>query len=108
MLFRIEDVSGFEPNYREYEPENYNYIQVDKEDIDSYIATEIRKQINCSNEREVLSYSKSLAMLIIFLIGPKFFSENPILGEATGPTYLAAFVSIILRAVFSAFHKLFA
>lgn len=65
MLFRIEDVSGFEPNYREYEPENYNYIQVDKEDIDSYIATEIRKQINCSNEREVLSYSKSLATCLL-------------------------------------------
>ncbi len=65
MLFRIEDVSGFEPNYREYEPDNYNYIQLDKEDIDSYIATEIRKQINCSNTREVLSYSKSLATCLL-------------------------------------------
>jgi hypothetical protein len=65
LFFRIEDVSGFDPNYREYDPANFNYIQVDKEDVDSYIATEIRKQINCSNTREVLSYSKSLATCLL-------------------------------------------
>ena len=65
MLFRIEDVSGFDPNYREYDPENYDYPLVDKEEIDIYIASEIRKQINCSNEREVLSYSKSLATCLL-------------------------------------------
>lgn len=65
MLFRIEDVSGFDPNYREYDPENYDYPLVDKEEIDIYIASEIRKQINCSNARKVLSYSKSLATCLL-------------------------------------------
>lgn len=65
MLFRIEDVSGFDPNYREYDSENYDYTLIDKENVDSYIAEEIRKQINCCNSREVLSYSKSLATCLL-------------------------------------------
>ncbi len=65
MLFRIEDVSGFDPNFREYNPKNYDYPLVDKEEIDIYIATEIRNQINCRNTRKVLSYSKSLATCLL-------------------------------------------
>ncbi len=60
MLFRIEDISGFNPKLRTYDVDEFTTPLVDKEQVDKYIALKIREEINGSRSREVLSYSKSL------------------------------------------------
>lgn len=65
MLFRIEDISGFGDNPREYNTEEQTPICVNKAEIDNFIAQKIREEINNSKNRELLSYSKSLATCIL-------------------------------------------
>ncbi len=60
MLFRIEDVSGFNDNLRKQD-ENFESKLLEKSKVDKYIAINIQKEINGSKDRKVLSYSKSLA-----------------------------------------------
>ena len=65
MLFRIEDISGFNPKLRTYNTDEFTTLSVNKEDIDKYLALKIREEINGSKCRELLSYSKSLATCIL-------------------------------------------
>jgi|GEM_PF-6122264 len=65
MLFRIEDISGFDSKLRTYDVEEFITPLVDKELVDKYIALKIREEINGSKSRDVLSYSKSLATCIL-------------------------------------------
>lgn len=65
MLFRIEDISGFDPKLRTYDVDEFTTPSVDKEQVDKYIALKIREEINGSKSRELLSYSKSLATCIL-------------------------------------------
>ncbi len=65
MLFRIEDISGFDPKLRTYDVDEFTAPLVDKEQVDKYIALKIRDEINSSKNRELLSYSKSLATCIL-------------------------------------------
>ena len=59
ILFRIEDISGVTPNSREYNIDEFTNYLIDKSKVDEYIAGEIRKEINGSKDRKLLSYSKS-------------------------------------------------
>lgn len=65
MLFRIEDISGFNPNLRIYDVDESTKPLVDKTRIDEYIALKIREEVNGAKSRELLSYSKSLATCIL-------------------------------------------
>lgn len=65
MLFRIEGSSGFDPKPRTYNVAEYNTPEINKNDIDNYIAQKIREEINGTQNRELLSYSKSLATCIL-------------------------------------------
>ena len=65
MLFRIEDSNGFDPVLRKYDLEGYEYPELDVLEIDEYIANQIRKEVNGSKKRNLLSYSKSLATCIL-------------------------------------------
>lgn len=65
MLFRIEDISGFDTKTRTYNIEEHVSPFLSKEEVDSYIARKIREEINGSKNRSILSYSKSLATCIL-------------------------------------------
>lgn len=60
MLFRIEEVS--EEKTRMYHQNDGIFIK--KQDVDKYIAEKIRQEVNGSNDRDLLSYSKSLAVCL--------------------------------------------
>lgn len=65
MLFRIEDISGFKPNLRTYDNYEFDEPIIKKEQFDEYISMKIRDEINNSKERDLLSYSKSLATCLL-------------------------------------------
>lgn len=65
MLFRIEDISGFDPKLRTYDVDEFTTPTVNKGQIDNYIASKIREEVNGSKNRNLLSYSKSLATCIL-------------------------------------------
>ena len=65
MLFRIEDVQGYQPNLRTYDPSEFVAPIIDKSEVDSFIAQEIRKQLNVHKTRGMWSYSKSLAACLL-------------------------------------------
>lgn len=65
MLFRIEDISGFDPNLRTYDAYDFTRPVVSKAQIDIYISSKIRDEVNGSKSRELLSYSKSLATCLL-------------------------------------------
>ena len=43
MLFRIEDISGFNPKLRTYDVNEFIAPLVDKDQVDEYIALKIRE-----------------------------------------------------------------
>lgn len=65
ILFRIEDVSGFDSNLRLYNPDIYNSISIDGAQFDKTIATMIRNEVNGAKSRNLHSYSKSLATCLL-------------------------------------------
>lgn len=65
MLFRIEDISGFDPKLRTYDVDEFTKPTVNKKKIDNFIASKIREEVNGSKNRNLLSYSKSLATCIL-------------------------------------------
>lgn len=46
MLFRIEDISGFDPKLRTYDVDEFTAPFVDKQQVDEHIALKIREEIN--------------------------------------------------------------
>lgn len=65
MLFRIEDSINRNGQHREYHIHNARLPIFNKEELDIYIAQEIRKEINNSKDRRLLSYSKSLGVCLL-------------------------------------------
>ena len=65
MLFRIEDTENVDGHYREYEIPYDNLPKLKIEKLESYVAEEIRKEINNANDRRLLSYSKSLGICLL-------------------------------------------
>ena len=65
MLFRIEDVNGYNPVQRSYDQSDYSFIPIDKDEFDKTIATMIREEINGAKNRTLHSYSKSIATCIL-------------------------------------------
>lgn len=65
MLFRIEDSNGLDSQEREYDPSAYSLPTIPYNELDYYIADQIRKEVNGSKKRKLLSYSKSLATCIL-------------------------------------------
>lgn len=65
ICFRMEDVSDITGIRRNYNIEDENLPIMKKTEVESYIANQIRKQINGSKDRILLSYSKSLAICLL-------------------------------------------
>lgn len=65
LYFRIEDVANAEGIYRKYQLPKDMLPEVNKQDVEYFIADEIRKQVNGSNSRNLLSYSKSLGVCLL-------------------------------------------
>lgn len=65
MLFRVEKYGEKDFNNRYYDVDEFNAPVIDKYDIDEYIAEKIRYEINGSKNRQILSYSKSLATCLL-------------------------------------------
>lgn len=61
ILFRIEDVSGVNPNLRLYNTTLYDAILIGSNQFDQEIATMICNEVNGAKLRILHSYSKSLA-----------------------------------------------
>lgn len=62
MLFRIEDISG---DAIKNNTDCAYEVELNKKEVDAYIANEIRRGINGANNSVVTSYSKSLATCIL-------------------------------------------
>lgn len=65
ILFRIEDVSGFDPNSRNYEQSEYSSDIINKDQFDNIIANRIKNEVNGAKSRNLHSYSKSLATCLL-------------------------------------------
>lgn len=65
LLFRIENISDCDAVRRTYNPNEFQYPELDELCLDTYIAEEIRKEVNGATNRNVLSYSKSLAVCLL-------------------------------------------
>lgn len=63
MLFRIDTSSGFNDKQRQYGFQETERISRSK--IESFIAEEIAEEINGSNKRRLISYSKSLGVCLL-------------------------------------------
>lgn len=62
LLFRIEGNEDWGENKRDY---NLPPIPIQAQELDSYIAEEIKKEVNGSKQRKLLSYSKSLGICLL-------------------------------------------
>lgn len=65
ICFRIEDISNSSGIMRDYNIEYKDLPVMRKGEVKSYIAEQIRKQVNGSKDRMLLSYSKSLAVCLL-------------------------------------------
>lgn len=62
LLFRIEGNEDWGEKKRDY---NLPPIPIQAQELDSYIAEEIKKEVNGSKQRKLLSYSKSLGICLL-------------------------------------------
>ena len=65
IYFRIEDIANCTGIQRNYKLEIEDLPVVNKQDVEYYIAEEIRKEVNGSKDRKLLSYSKSLGVCLL-------------------------------------------
>lgn len=65
MLFRIEDSENLYGCHREYIISRDNLPRLRFEELEGYLADEIRKEVNNTNDRKLLSYSKSLGVCLL-------------------------------------------
>ena len=65
MLFRIEDNENIDGCHREYEIPFDNLPRMHMSELEKYLAEEIRKEVNNANDRNLLSYSKSLGVCLL-------------------------------------------
>lgn len=65
MIFRIEDTSNPDGNHRKYNISLRECPTMTLSQLNEYISNEIRKQVNNSKDRRLLSYSKSLMICLM-------------------------------------------
>lgn len=65
MLFRIEDVQSEEGRCRRYALSEEELPHMRLSELEGYIANEVRKEINGSSDRKLLSYSRSLGVCLL-------------------------------------------
>lgn len=65
VYFRIEDSANCEGIQRNYQIEKEKLPVMNKQEVENYIAKEIRKEVNGSKDRKLLSYSKSLGVCLL-------------------------------------------
>lgn len=65
MLFRIEDSENPYGFHREYSIPIEKLPRVKMDELEGYLAEEIRKEVNNANDRKLLSYSKSLGVCLL-------------------------------------------
>lgn len=65
MIFRIEDNESSDGVHRIYRLEDEDLPIINKNELDIFIANEIRKEVNGANDRRVLSYSRSLGVCLL-------------------------------------------
>ena len=65
VYFRIEDSANCEGIQRNYQIEKEKLPVMNKQEVENYIAEEIRKEVNGSKDRKLLSYSKSLGVCLL-------------------------------------------
>lgn len=65
MLFRIEDSENSNGHHREYSIPKELLPQITIAELEGYLAEEIRKEVNNSKNRKLLSYSKSLGVCLL-------------------------------------------
>jgi len=65
MIFRIEDNESSDGVHRIYRLEDEDLPIINKNELDIFIANEIRKEVNGAKDRRVLSYSKSLGVCLL-------------------------------------------
>ncbi|WP_141503267.1 hypothetical protein [Paenibacillus luteus] len=65
MLFRIEDSENSNGQHREYSIRKERLPQLKLAELEGYLAEEIRKEVNNSKNRRLLSYSKSLGVCLL-------------------------------------------
>ena len=65
MLFRIEDVQSEEGRCRRYALSEEELPRMRVSELEGCIANEVRKEINGSSVRKLLSYSKSLGVCLL-------------------------------------------
>lgn len=65
MLFRIEDTENQQGCHRQYIFPVEELPQMRMSEVQTYIANEVRKEINNHNDRKLLSYSKSLGICLL-------------------------------------------
>lgn len=73
MIFRVEDISNPNGNHRKYNIPLTQRPKMALSNLSRYISNEIRKEVNNSSDRRLLSYSKSL---IICLMKYNQYSDN--------------------------------
>ena len=65
IYFRIEDRANSLGIQRKYQIPVEELPIIDKQEVEDYIAEEIRKEVNGSRDRGLLSYSKSLGVCLL-------------------------------------------
>lgn len=65
MLFRIEDTENIDGCHRQYTIPFDELPRMRMSELEKYLASEVRKEINNANGRRLLSYSKSLGVCLL-------------------------------------------
>lgn len=65
MLFRIEDTENIDGCHRRYTVPFDELPKMRMSELEKFLASEVRKEINNSNTRKLLSYSKSLGVCLL-------------------------------------------
>ena len=65
MLFRIEDTENIDGCHRQYTIPAGELPRMRMFELEKYVASEVRKEINNANDRRLLSYSKSLGVCLL-------------------------------------------
>ena len=74
--FRIEDSSGIKGKYRVYRSNYQELPNISSDEVDKYIAEEVREAVNGSPSRTALCYSKSLAVCLLKYNKQNLSSDN--------------------------------
>lgn len=65
MLFRIEDTENIDGCHRQYTIPSGELPRMKMSELEKFLASQVRKEINNANDRRLLSYSKSLGVCLL-------------------------------------------